>query len=400
MNLGWIQIRKTVGIILILQLILAGNSRFGIAIERPDLPQNGQPETPHEFPDDIQRILQKIQTCVDLPVCENAEVPIEAQGNFRAGVGMAAQCRLTPAEETRLEEYFRSLRMISERGYEVIMLGAITSVPLALSLTLVVLVRAELERQGGLSTIAAGLILGAIATGFFLHRGSVGTARSEVNAAMHRLGVNPQNVERTLARLPRRSWVRGLLTSTCQRLTHAPRAQRLTSALATLAARSSPSVSTASVPTPTLANPAPASANPNSTSGSDTGMTISTTATPPSGVRVCVPEQAVNNAATFLADEALLELEEEAAAPAGPRQAVAGSGEGERRVVAPSPIHSPSGPTNSRRRVLRDERPESNGALQGAVDASTGLRSAPALLPAPSAGGAAATESMIPVPAP
>lgn len=400
MNLGWIQIRKTVGIILILQFIFAGNSRFGIAIERPDLPQNAQPEPPHEFPEDIQRILQKIQTCADLPVCENPEVPVEARGNLRVGVPI--QCQLTSAEETRLSDYFASLRIVSEQAivfrlFGSLFLGPIVGITFNEQIGPLLFRNMEFGRHlNALSSfiIAFSLIYVPIRTWLSF------ITQENLDRAIHRLEVNPTNVERVLTRIPRRSWVRRLLTSAGQRLTQAPRVQRLTSALTTLAARSTPTVSTASVPTPALANPAPAPANPNSTSSSDPGMTTSTMATPPSGVRVCVPEQAINNAATFLADETLLELEEEAATPAGPRQAVAGSGVGESRVVAPSPIHSPSGPTNSRRRVLCDERPESRGAMPRAVDASTVLPSAPALLPAPTAAGAAATESMIPVPAP
>lgn len=422
MNLGWIRLQRIICSILILQFCFSGNASLAGPIERAwGAPRNNGPTQPspppeHEFPEDIQRILRKVQACVDLPVCEDRTVPIDANVNFRTAV--PSECRLTAEESARLRHYFDSLGIRSDfflRGASTATLLGLIGLCIAAGRLLdhgADYIRDHYGATAGLAFAAPGaiVIFAAFLAGLFanVRAGELAVSRETVHRAMHNLGVEPNNVENALSRIPRQSWLKRTFSLAALRNSTGARATRIRAAINRLSIRTSRIVSTptgtiASVTAPVSAPTADATetAVTTETRGSTTTEThTNNPATPPTGVRVCVPDGAVQETANALADQTLEELEVGWEVPAGPGQAAGGRRSGETRVGLPENGLAPSAPTHSRRRVLRDERPESPGALQGAVDASTGLRSAPALLPAPTAAGAAASETLLPAVAP
>ncbi len=329
---------------MIVQFCIAGH--FARAVDgNASPPANATPPPRvHIFPEDIQAILRKVQTCVDLPVCEDRDVPREAQLSFRAA--LPADCRLSRAEEQRLSEYFSSVRAVSPSGALAQTLGGLALLTLAI-IPIAILINSIADNVqqtqgvfvGTLTMLAGAIVTTGVMTPIFL----LGNGYMErqiplqtLHRAYHALGVSPENVERALARIPRQSWLKRTFSLAATRNGAGPRATRVEAAVNRLAIQT---------PTPTQAPNSSAGEVPRETireenSAGDavtsTSVNTNTATTEPTGVRVCVPSEVARVAANVLADETLAELEAAADAAAGSPPVVGGRGRRAIRMATPT----------------------------------------------------------------
>ncbi len=399
--------------ILMLQLSLAGNIASG----------NDQPFTNlghgRQIPNDIQEILRKIQRCSELPTCDDPSIPLEARGNLRTG--MPAQCQLTESEKTRLRDYYDSLHVTSGAALTARMAanaGGIAAFTI-LGVYLTGLLTHTLEHQYDFSTnsiwaigLSLCLLNVAAAVALTYNTGSLlysRTLRSDLDRSLHNIGVDPRNLERALAQIPRRSWVTSLFSSTRSRLTQGSRGSRFRNALPRFLRRTATAIPTTARNTAAPANilPRETPALSNSSEAAQASTSAGAPAVPPTRVRVCVPNEAVASAADELADEMLDVIVAGANAPAsGQRQVGRVHSEvphsGPSAVPLPtitpqgsiSPDTRPSATMRGRRRIVRDLRRTHEGAYSGAVGVSRDVFSeTPALVPGAAAG---ASESLVP----
>ncbi len=410
--------------ILMLQLAFSGSRAWAVDGSAPPPNPVQISHTQIQFPQDIQRILQKIQRCVDLPVCENREIPADAQLSIRSG--FPATCSLTAEEEARLRDYFAELNVQSNLERRIRIGANVTALAAANGLivyaAVLFLFAAWHQHYSTLSAVVSSAlvsIIGVLAmigsTYFTIGPLLSVTGRNDVNRSLHALGVDPRNVEMALARIPRRSWLRPLFSSVGNRLTQGPRAARFRNGLprflrrtAAAAAQGSPGNSASSR---NISNAIPTSeSGTSSVTGTNTSTntnSIRETADPSTGVRVCVPREEVEATASTLSDE-LLDTVEAGAQPNGR------PGTRTRRVhsettgitdtgFASSPqviaVPTSSTPPPRPRRVLRDPRSPNPGAFSDANNFTRrALSETPAVLPAAGAAtGAGAAETFVPI---
>ncbi len=389
-----------------------GDGEEGIQFTRPSTDLGGG----RHIPADVVAILQKIQLCSELPVCSDPNVPTESLGTLR--MNLPAQCRLTPEEQTRLQSYYNSLRLRDSQIADALGMAVVVYLIVGLSsgFFLVNHLRSHYDLHstaGPIGIVYATMVITILTTmGFanLVDRNFIsgGVTPEQFNRTIQGLGVDPRNVEQALARIPRRSWIRAVISSTGRSLSHGARRIRLRNALLRFLHRntSAPNavaVNTAIAPAaPQTGVPAEAASRTQSTDGNSAEG-----GTPPTGVRVCVPRSEVVAAGDALADETLDFLE--GGATAGDRgrgtrrtqveastqtQAVSGSSD------VPSPVTvQPSPPPRRRRPVIQDLRPPHPGAYRDAVHFSgEALSESPALVPgaAPAGAAAGATDALVP----
>lgn len=406
--------------ILVLQLSFPQNFAFandgdgeeGIRVPRPSTDLGGG----RHIPADVVAILQKIQLCSELPVCSDPNVPTESLGNPR--MNLPAQCRLSAEEQNRLLEYYGSLPLRSdllEAGVTLALFAGTFSGFIS-GIFLVGLLGERLGIQspttGALAAILAtyaAVVLATVGLGRLMDRYfRAGVSTSQLNRTIQGLGVDPRNVERALARIPRRSWIRAVISSAGHSISQGARRIRLRNALPRFLRRNAPApnaiaANTAVAPAaPQTVVPAEAASRTPSTDGNSAEG-----GTPPTGVRVCVPRSEVVAAGVALADETLDYLE--GGATSGDRgrgtrrtqveastqtQTVSGSSD------VPSPVTAqPSLPPRRRRPVIQDLRPPHPGAYGNAVHFSReALSDSPAIMPgsAPAGAAAGATDTLVP----